>query len=197
MIGKWNKSVILSYMGLLSTTIGIYLVFNNKISYAFACLVISGICDMFDGTIARKCKRTEEEIEFGIQLDSLIDTYSFGAFPVIIFYGMGLTEPYHIIIYFIYGMFAVARLANFNLSATNTLKKYYTGLPVTSSSIIFPGFYLLSRILNTNTFNIIYTLVILIVAVLFVLKIKVIKPKGKALIFLGLLGIIGTIILVI
>ena len=66
-----------------------------------------------------------------------------------------------------------------------------------SSSIIFPGFYLLSRILNTNTFNIIYTLVILIVAVLFVLKIKVIKPKGKALIFLGLLGIIGTIILVI
>lgn len=197
MIGKWNKSVILSYIGLLSTTIGIYLVFKNQISYAFACLVISGICDMFDGTIARRCKRTKEEIEFGIQLDSLIDTYSFGAFPIIIFYGMGLTQPYHIIIYFIYGMFAVARLANFNLSATNTPKKYYTGLPVTSSSIIFPAFYLLSRILNTNIFNTIYTMIILIVAILFVLKIKVIKPKNKALILLLILGIIGTIILVI
>ena len=197
MIGKWNKSVILSYMGLLSTVIGIYLVFNNKISYAFACLVISGICDMFDGTVARKCKRTEEEIEFGIQLDSLIDAVSFGAFPIIIFYGMGLTEIYHVIIYFIYGMFAVARLANFNLSATNTPKKYYTGLPVTSASIIFPAFYLLSRILDTNIFNTIYTIVILIVGILFVMNIKVIKPKNIALILLLILGIIGTIILVI
>ncbi|QQS18413.1 CDP-alcohol phosphatidyltransferase family protein [Candidatus Saccharibacteria bacterium] len=34
---------------------------RGKVSYGFVCLMIAGICDIFDGTVARHCKRTEDE----------------------------------------------------------------------------------------------------------------------------------------
>lgn len=74
-IGKWNKSVILTYIGLIFSVLGIFICSTkeNSINIAMCCLIISGICDLFDGFIARKCKRTEEEKKFGVQLDSLVD----------------------------------------------------------------------------------------------------------------------------
>ena len=191
-IGKWNKSVILSYIGLFFGVFGIYFaIVENNIKIAFTCLILSGICDMFDGTIARKCKRTEEEKEFGIQLDSLNDVFNFAAFPILIFIGMGLTNIYNIIIYCIYAMFAIARLANFNIKTANPNKKakYYEGLPVTSAAVIFPVFYLLSLVLKENVFDIVYSLIILLVGVLFVTNIKVAKPSLKTSIFFLILGI--------
>ena len=94
-IGKWNKSVILSYIGLFFGVFGIYFaIVENNIKIAFTCLILSGICDMFDGTIARKCKRTEEEKEFGIQLDSLSDLVCFGVLPALIGYSLGIKHTY-------------------------------------------------------------------------------------------------------
>ena len=61
-IGKWNKSVILTYVGLMFAVAGIFLAFTtDKITYSYSCLMMAGICDLFDGMVARKCKRTEEE----------------------------------------------------------------------------------------------------------------------------------------
>ena len=196
-IGKWNKSVILSYIGLFFGVFGIYFaVITNNIKAAFACLILSGICDMFDGTIARKCKRTEEEKEFGIQLDSLNDVFNFAALPILIFIGMGLTEIYNIIIYCVYAMFAIARLANFNIKTANPNKKakYYEGLPVTSAAIIFPVFYLLSFLLKENIFNLVYSLIILLVGILFVTNIKVAKPGLKMSILFLVMGIVAVIL---
>ena len=86
-IGKYDKSVIVTYLGTLSSMIGIYFVLGGeipRITGAIICLMIAGICDLFDGTIARRCKRTEEEKMFGVELDSLIDVVNFLAFPIII-----------------------------------------------------------------------------------------------------------------
>ena len=70
MIGKWNKSVILTYIGLTISVLGIMLVlFDVDLKYVMICLIVAGICDLFDGTVARRCKRTKEEKEFGIELD--------------------------------------------------------------------------------------------------------------------------------
>ena len=58
MIGKWNKSVILSYIGLSFSVLGMFLIFNGYASkYIFCCFIAAGVCDMFDGAIARRCKR--------------------------------------------------------------------------------------------------------------------------------------------
>ena len=71
-IGKWNKSVILTYIGLGVAVTGMYIaIVLNNIIFSLMCLMISGVCDMFDGKIARMCKRDNEEIAFGIELDSL------------------------------------------------------------------------------------------------------------------------------
>ena len=194
-IGKWNKSVILSYIGLFFGVFGIYsAIILKNINYAMICLILTGICDMFDGTVARKCKKTEEEKEFGIQLDSLNDVFNFAAFPILIFCGMGLTKIYHVIIYCIYAMFAIARLANFNIRTANpnTKAKYYEGLPVTSSAVIFPVFYLLSFVLSKTLFNYIYSGIILLVGILFVLNIKVRKPGLKTSILFLIMGLIAS-----
>lgn len=196
MIGKWNKSVILTYTGLSISIIGILLVLSNaEIKYAYICLMFAGICDLFDGTVARKCKRTEEEKLFGIQLDSLVDTISFVALPLVILMNIN-KEVYLLPIYIIYAVFAVARLSYFNITAHSNGKavKYYEGLPVTYTALIFPITFLLSKIIDNNLFIIIYNLTTILVSILFILKIKVIKPKLISSIILFISSILLTIV---
>ena len=73
MIGFYNYTVILTYMGLASSLIGIYLAMSGShITMAVIALMISGLCDMFDGKVARTRKRTDDEKKFGIQIRSAI-----------------------------------------------------------------------------------------------------------------------------
>ena len=182
-IGKWNKSVIMTYIGLGFSTLGIYLSLQGEILYALSCLIVAGICDLLDGAIARKCKRTEQEKEFGIQLDSLVDVYSFIAFPIIIYLSMGLNNWYNIPIYIIFGICGVARLAYFNITLDETNKdkavKYYSGLPVTFTALIIPLIYLISYIIPISIHTIYFTLIMFIVSMLNVLNIKIKKPTLK------------------
>lgn len=46
MIGFYNYSVILTYIGLVSSVFRITQVFENHMSIAFLCLLLSGICDL-------------------------------------------------------------------------------------------------------------------------------------------------------
>lgn len=197
MIGKWNKSVILTYIGLIFGVIGIYIVLtNNNINYAFVCLIVTGICDLFDGTVARMCKRTSEEKEFGIQLDSLVDVFNFIALPIVILFGLGLNKIYDIAILSVYGICGIARLAYFNIKTADSNKKvsYYTGLPVTFAALIFPIFNLLSNVIVDNIFSILLRAVTFIVACLFITDFKVVKPKTKTAILLLFIAIIVSIL---
>ena len=192
MIGKWNKSVILSYIGLSISILGIILVCNGiDKKYAFVCLMASGVCDMFDGTVARMCKRSEDEKLFGIELDSLVDVFSFLAFPTFIAISLGLANYYCYPVYVLYLVFGVARLAHFNITTedTNKPRKYYEGLPVTTVSIVFPLIYLFCNKLENQMFNTIYLYSMLVVAFMFILKIKIPKPK-LTISFLLLVGAI-------
>ena len=196
MIGKWNKSVILTYFGLLLSVLGIMLLFLGKeIKYVMICLILSGLCDLFDGTVARRCKRTKEEKEFGIQLDSLVDVISFIAFPLVILFSIN-SSWYYIPIAIIYAIFGIARLAYFNIKAANTNKavKAYIGMPVTYAALIFPLVFLLSYLLKDSLFIIIYNVITLLVAILFILKINVPKPRLVSSIILLLIAIIVSII---
>ena len=52
-IGKWNKSVYLTYISLGFAILGIYLATAlGKTHLALMCLMCCGICDMFVGKIA-------------------------------------------------------------------------------------------------------------------------------------------------
>ena len=61
MLGFYNYTVILTYMSLISSVVGITFAFQDNIFGAVMCLMISGFCDMFDGKVAKTMKRTEED----------------------------------------------------------------------------------------------------------------------------------------
>ena len=199
MVGMWNKSVILTYIGMGFAVLGMVIATGGyDIKYAFACFMVAGVCDLFDGAVARKCKRNDEEKAFGIQLDSLVDVIDFIALPITIFVAAGMTHVYQIVLYVLYALCGVARLGYFNVVTAdeNGPVKYYTGLPVTYSALIFPVVYLTKYVLAANVFDFIYTLTILVVTGLYIFKIKVIKPRGIAYVLFALLAIIMLVIYV-
>ena len=83
LIGCYNPSVILTYIGICVSIMGILNAHDLK--FAFICLMIAGVCDMFDGPIARKCKRDDLGKAFGIQIDTLADVTNFVVFPMVLF----------------------------------------------------------------------------------------------------------------
>ena len=84
MIGFYNYTVILTYLGLLSGFGGILCASNGNLKAAIVLLLVAGFCDMFDGKIASTMKRTKAEKRFGIQIDSLSDLICFGVLPAVI-----------------------------------------------------------------------------------------------------------------
>ena len=147
--------------------------------YAVILFMFMGICDMLDGPIARKCKRTDEEKAFGVQIDSLVDVFSFVAYPIVLLYALGLDKWYNVIIFAIFAICGIARLAHFNIKSADKSKsvKFYEGLPVTSVACIYPLAFLLMLCIPRNIFLIIYSILTLLIALLFVLRIKIPNQK--------------------
>ena len=74
LIGFYDYTVVLTYLSLVSSLTGMVCVCRDYFWPAVGCLMFSGVCDMFDGIVARSKKnRTADEKNFGIQLDSLCD----------------------------------------------------------------------------------------------------------------------------
>lgn len=182
-IGKYNRSVIVTYLGLLSASCGIFFAAHHRIFSAMLCLLVSGICDMFDGKIARMCKRDEDAVAFGIELDSLADIVAFVALPIFIFYNMGLREWYYIIIYAAFLIAGIIRLAYFNVLAYKPKKEgegtRYHGLPVTTTSFLFPAFYVLYFYIDHLLFKNLLTGLIVLVSFLFIFNFEFKKPSNK------------------
>ena len=81
-LGFYSYTVVLTYLGLISSVFGMTQALEGHFRTAISCLVISGICDMLDGRVARSKKdRTDDEKKFGIQIDSLCDLVCFCVFP--------------------------------------------------------------------------------------------------------------------
>lgn len=203
---KIKKSMLVTYLGIVFAAISMYFAFTkmafsdiNYMRYSLVFLILSGICDMFDGKVARMCKRTEEEKQIGIEIDSLADTVNFIVLPVVIMLSLGMNNIIELIIYTIFILSGISRLAYFDcIATTDTPVKYYNGLPVTSTSIIYPILGLLHGNIPETTFEYVYIIATAIIALLFVLKIKVPKFKGVAYIIIPILAaILVTLLLVI
>lgn len=198
MIGFYNYTVILTYIGLLSSVSGIYFasgVGNMPPSprMAIICLMISGLCDMFDGKIARTRKRTEQEKKFGIQIDSLCDLVCFGVLPSVIGYSVGMNNLADLPILVLFPLCAVIRLAYFNVTEeerqkkTADVRKVYEGLPVTSVALILPLLYSFRSDIGADRFPAVYGVVLSLIAIAFITRFKIKKPGMKSMfIFLGI-----------
>lgn len=206
MIGYYGYTVWLTYLSLALSTTGIFFAAEKKPEIAIICLLFCGICDMFDGKVARtKKNRTENEKKFGIQIDSLSDIVAFAVLPSAIGYSLGsmyvfdklpIMKIIFIIIFAFYNIAALARLGYFNVSEeerqneTDEIRHDYLGLPVTNTAAVFPLLYVFWKFINDSVFTYLYISFILLCGLLFIIKFKIKKPGTKYLIFCAIAGVI-------
>lgn len=200
MIGVYDYTVLLTYLGFSSGVFGIIEALQGRIFPAIICLMFAGLCDMFDGKVARtKKKRTNEERHFGVQLDSLSDVVCFGILPAIIGYALGIRKCYVVPVVIFYPLAALIRLAWFNVLEitrnSSSPVKEYTGLPVTSAALIFPFLYIFKTLIG-KYFALVYGIVLLIVGILFISKIKIKKPGMKIMITFIIVGLIEVLLII-
>ena len=226
MIGFYDYTVVLTYLSLLSATSGIMLCLND-IGHPYLgmfFLMFCGLCDAFDGKVARtKKSRTEQMKQFGIQIDSLSDLVAFGVLPACIgiamlrssiefsifpqFKFLHLEDKSTVIkviltiIAVFYSLAAMIRLAYFNVLEEERQKtegggvnKTYVGLPVTSAALVFPTI-LLIHIFCSADLTLLYFIFLFIVGFLFVADIRIKKPTTKGVLIMIAIGTIEALIL--
>jgi len=182
-IGFYNYTVILTYLSLICGMLGMGCAYVGNLDAAILCLLLSGVCDLFDGPVARtKQNRTEQEKSFGIQLDSLCDLVCFGVFPAVFFYLCGIRTRTGIVLLLFYVLCALIRLAFFNVLEIERQRteggcaKSYHGLPVTSIAITLPLYYLVARLwLSAHAALLGYHILAFTTAILFISNFRV--PK--------------------
>ncbi len=225
MIGFYDYTVILTYLSLLSACSGIVLALagQGRPMAACICLMICGFCDAFDGKVARTKKdRTDMERNYGIQIDSLSDLVAFGVLPACIGgalilkseFLLGLFDHYKDRWYFLLGalilfailllyvLAAMIRLAYFNVTEEERQKteggvrKYYTGLPVTTASLIFPMVLFVGYLLDLDL-SLFYLGVALVTGCLFVSRLQVPKPGLKGILLMMAAGLLELAVILI
>ncbi len=209
MIGFYDYTVVLTYFSLLSATTGIVVALsgNGHPYYGSFFLLFCGLCDAFDGKVARTKKgRTKMECDFGIQIDSLSDLVAFGVLPACIGAALIRVSPYltrlldgtpvrweiasgKLILHaclVLYVLAAMIRLAYYNVTEEERqenesgARSEYLGLPVTAAALIFP-FVLLLQYLTKADITVAYLAVVLLTAVLFISPFSVRKPGMRGM----------------
>lgn len=188
-IGVYNPTIVLTYLGVFAAVAGMgMLLSGGRMNTVMILLVIAGVCDMFDGAVARRCKRTEQEKQFGIQLDSLADTVSFVAFPAAILLTVSGLSVLHIAIACFYVFAGIMRLGWFNVT-TEENKGFYQGLPVTYSAMIFPICYLVLYLWNPAYLKTVFPALFACVGLLFILNFRLKKPGLKMLLLFAAMAV--------
>ncbi len=220
MIGFYDYTVILTYMSAISAGIGIAVsLWGQGHPYIGAMfLMLCGLFDTFDGRVARRKKgRTDDEKEFGVQIDSLSDLVAFGVLPACIGIALykrvtpdlidynsksllinfeGIPAAIIVVISSLFILAALIRLAYFNVTVKYTQNesmgkdKFYYGLPVTSVALLMPMFLIIRHIvlvLCHSNIAWVYYVVLIIIGILFISKFKIKKPNNAQI--YGLIGV--------
>lgn len=225
MIGYYDYTVILTYLSLLSSTTGIVVALAGPghpyIGSFF--LLLSGLCDAFDGKVARTKKtRTPEEKAFGIQIDSLSDLVAFGVLPTCIGTALIRTSPMiqaaladpaapeqikvgrfliHAVLV-LYALAAMIRLAYYNVTEEKRqqtdpgVRSHYLGLPVTSAALIFPLVLLLQYVTRADI-TLAYIGAALLVGALFLTPFRLKKPGLRGILIMVGLGAVEFLLMLL
>lgn len=200
MIGVYDYTVIATYLASILGLFGVFMSIDGQILPAIFCLLLSGLLDSVDGRIARtKKNRSEQAKRFGIQIDSLNDIICFGVLPAATGYCLcrSWTDgdvPVSVIASMCFFMLTgLIRLAFFNVTeeerqqTSGDKRKYYLGLPITSSTLIFPFLYLLTLLLPGGRIAIL-TAGMVCNGLLYITPLHIKKPRLWAIIAMSCVG---------
>lgn len=208
LVGYYHYGVILTYLSVAAAIVGICFSVGGNLEprpgIGIICLIISGICDSFDGIVARTRKdRTREDKMFGCRIDSLSDLIAFGVAPAMVGFGMDIDRWFFIPVYAIFVLCALIRLAYFDVEEDirqedpNCGKReHYIGMPVTSVAFALPVIYLFATLFTNHLVQtIIMSSGYLLMAIFMVARFKTRKfgVRGIITAFLVLALLCGTL----
>lgn len=189
-IGCYDYTVIMTYAGLICALLGMFQVIQGNEMTALLFLGGCLFCDTLDGKIARaKKNRTKREKLFGMQIDSLCDLVSFGAFPGVLCYCLGLREWYSLVIIGYYCLCCVIRLGYFNvmeLEKEDGTATVYHGLPVVGLAVLMPAAFATRLWLTDEAFAWVLRVLLPVVGTLYILDFRMGKPKMWMLVLLSI-----------
>ncbi len=193
LLGYYNYTVILTYIGMLVAFVGITLALDGSFKKAIICLMVAGVCDMFDGTIASTRPRMPKERRFGIQIDSLCDLICFGVFPALMVYIANDRSRLAMVICSAYVLCALIRLAYFNVleeerqNATQERRTSYLGMPVTTIALLLPALFGLDR-LGVISMGVGGMVLLCVAGIVFLLPVPIKKPHRIGRILMLIVG---------
>ena len=194
-IGFYNYTVVLTYIGMLFAFTGILNAIRENYTGSILCLMCSGICDMFDGSVACTKERNRYEKHFGIEIDSLSDLVSFGVLPAIFVFMITGQTAVSGFIGAAYVLCALIRLAYYNVQelerqkTTDGAREYFLGVPVTTIAILLPLLYLIKeRFQLMDALG--YLMLMIVVTVGFVSGVEIRKPKMIGKIVMLVIGLL-------
>ena len=202
MIGVYDYTVIATYLATVFGICGMLQAIEGYPLAAVICLLAAGLLDTVDGRIARtKKNRTATEKGFGIQIDSLNDVMCFGALPALIAYvlaaeWMDAVPVWYVVILIFFVLAGLIRLAYFNVTeeerqrSSAEPRKYYLGLPITASTLLFPLLYLVAMMPKNGMVSAaVMTVGLFLVGVLYITPIHIRKPGLPGLAAMGVAGV--------
>ncbi len=187
MIGIAHPANTITYVGIAAAAAGLALA-PGATGWAVVLLIVAGVCDLFDGAFARRFKRDEQARAFGVQLDSLADMVSFVALPIAILVATRPPLWLAILVSVVYAAAAVTRLAFFNVTTDGTPADY-RGVPVTYAALVLPLVWLVVHLAGGAP-ALPWAIALAVLAVGFVVDVRVPKPRGVAYIAFGVLAVV-------
>ncbi len=163
-----NLNIFFGYLSILAT-------FREKYLWAAYWIIIAAVMDAIDGIIAHS---TKTQSDFGIQLDSLADAFSFGAAPSLLLYSWGFRGAgfpgFGIFFSFIFLAAGILRLARYNIiQMSKPNRKFYTGLTVPSASLLLAAIVLWhSQPIRTKLSTFLLAILVVILSLCMVSTIK-------------------------
>ena len=195
-LGRLDVATCLTMATIALSVLAVVFTARGSLAVGVICFMYAGLCDLFDGFVARRGRRTKEQAVFGLQIDSMADMAAFGVAPVLIALHLGLTSPTEVAALIFYVCCAAMRLAFFNLHGTTPdgNQRFYTGLPVTYSALFFPILLLFATTVNEPPILWLIQSYFWALGALFILRIPVLKPDGIFYLIFPAVALVLTVI---
>lgn len=164
----------------------------GQLHWAVVALICSGFCDIFDGVVARRLTRDDQQKAFGHAMDSLVDACAFGMAPAVLLYASGFDSLYSLPLLLMLPICVVWRLALFSVvdMPTSNGRSTFCGLPCTYVALALPLVYVAAlwfpAVLQPGLVGMTLGLVLAMGSTK-----QVRKPSMKAYAFFALLGVVA------
>ena len=183
-----------SLAGLLCALLGIYFAVLKNFPAAIIGMIWAVLFDWGDGIIARRIEgRTNEQKDYGAQLDSLIDMVSFGICPAVFLLSYGEFSAWFLPGAFVLVATSAIRLSYFNIFGLVD-STTYKGLALDNNVILFAFVFLFEPFFSPAFFSILLYIMFMIMAGFNLSSLRTPKFSGKWFYILIIYTVVLTIL---